>query len=115
MKKIAILTLALASLISLKASAEVQFLPEATENAYTKSSASSFSDSQRCINGGYKYTSCEGALVDECPYQSGHYRICCPAGYTHRRSECPTSASADSCHGFYMLPLCLELFPTWHG
>ncbi len=102
MKKIAVLTLTLASLISLKALAEVQFLPEATENLYIKSSSSTAtSDSDRCRNAGYVYTSCEGALAEECPYQNGFYRTCCPAGYTHTLSECTGNISSNSCHGFY--------------
>ncbi len=101
MKKIAVLTLTLASLISLKALAEVQFLPEATENKYIKSPSVSLSDSDRCRNAGYVYTSCEGALADECPYQNGFYKTCCPAGYTHSLSECTGNISSGSCHGFY--------------
>ena len=101
MKKTLILTLLLASFISSKALAEVQFLPEATENMYQKESPSPSGDGDRCTNAGYIYTSCEGAMADECPYRAGYYRTCCPAGYTHKRSECTGNISSDSCAGYY--------------
>ena len=102
MKKMAILTLLLASFINSKALAEVQFLPEAKENMYQKASASASGDGSRCANAGYIYTSCEGAMADECPYRAGYYKTCCPAGYLYRKEEClNASYSSDSCAGFY--------------
>ena len=102
MKKTLILTLLLASFINSKALAEVQFLPEAKENMYQKASASASGDGSRCANAGYIYTSCEGAMADECPYRAGYYKTCCPAGYLYRKEEClNASYSSDSCAGFY--------------
>ena len=101
MKKTLILTLLLALFTSFSAKAEVQFLPEASENMYQKTSASASGDNDRCKNAGYIYTSCEGAMTDECPYRAGYYKICCPAGYLHKRSECTGNISSDSCAGYY--------------
>ena len=101
MKKTLILTLLLALFTSFSAKAEVQFLPEASENMYQKTSASASGDNDRCTNAGYIYTSCEGALADECPYRAGYYKTCCPAGYLHKRSECTGNISSDSCAGYY--------------
>ncbi|MBR6409199.1 MAG: hypothetical protein IKS23_03035 [Alphaproteobacteria bacterium] len=101
MKKNLMLTLLLALFTSFSAKAEVQFLPEAKENMYQKASASSLSDNDQCKNAGYIYTSCEGAMADECPYRAGYYKICCPAGYLHKRSECTGNISSDSCAGYY--------------
>lgn len=101
MKKTMLLTLALALLSCFRASAEVQFLPEATENLYIKSYVSASSDTERCRNAGYVYTSCEGALADPCPYHNGYYATCCPAGYTKQLSECTGNISIDNCRGFY--------------
>ena len=101
MKKTLILTLLLSLFTSFSAKAEVQFLPEASENMYQKTSASASGDNDRCTNAGYIYTSCEGALADECPYRAGYYKTCCPAGYTHKRSECTGNISSDSCAGYY--------------
>jgi len=101
MKKTLILTLLLASFTSFSAKAEVEFLPQTSENMYQKTSASSLSDGDKCKNAGYIYSSCQGALVDQCPYKSGLYRICCPAGYNHKLSECAENISSNNCHGYY--------------
>ena len=103
MKKTSILTLAVAILISFKASAETQFLPQATENLYTKSSAP---NATKCINAGYKHThtDCNSQThgqAEKCPYDESYFKTCCPEGYIHQLSECTGNISSTSCHGFY--------------
>ena len=59
-----------------------------------------------CMNAGYTKTYCDADEegVGICPYDSGYFRYCCPAGYRYTRKECLQMGmipSKKTCHSYH--------------
>ncbi|MBR2299888.1 MAG: hypothetical protein IJ870_04870 [Alphaproteobacteria bacterium] len=98
MKKLILTAFCLSIAFVLKAEAGVTFLAEAPESVGVKPNTSNKS----CIQAGYTYTTCAGALVNPCPDDGNYYKVCCPAGYKYTLTECGARPhSTDNCYGYY--------------
>lgn len=99
----------LLSFFAISVNAAVTFLPNAGGGVGggKKSSSPSpnrVSSEQKCKNSGYRLTSCNGNLVEKCPYNSAYFKYCCGKEYIYTAKECTQAGllpSANSCGGFY--------------